>query len=251
MKKRIVANWKMHGSRRMAEPLVLKIAHLLHTLPTDTCPHVVICPPAPYLSLVGGLLSGSLAALGAQDCHAKAEGAHTGDVSASMLHELGCAYVIVGHSERRAEHAETGPQVRAKAEAAMAAGLIPIICIGESLEAREAGQAEAVVARQLEEALPRGQGGQFVLAYEPIWAIGTGRTPTSADIAQMHRHIQGIAGMHVPVLYGGSVKAANAREILALDGVGGALVGGASLSAEEFGAIIEAATRSAVEPGGA
>jgi triosephosphate isomerase len=191
---------------------------------------------------------GSGVAVGAQDCHAKASGAHTGDVSAAMLKDAGATAVILGHSERRTDHGETDGQVRAKAEAALAAGLAPIVCVGETWPEREAGRHEAVVAAQLAASLPEGFAGTGVVAYEPVWAIGSGRTPTEADIAAMHAMIRrvlaerfGALGGRVLILYGGSVKPANAAAILALPEVGGALVGGASLVAEDFLAIAAAA----------
>lgn len=223
----IAGNWKMHGTRESARALVQGV---LPALRPEA--EVIFCPPFPLLAEVGTILKG--AHLGAQDCHFEREGAHTGDVSPVLLREFGCRYVIVGHSERRAGHSESSELVRQKAEAAVSTGLIPIVCVGESRQQREAGQAEAVVAEQVQESAPKGE---FILAYEPIWAIGTGLTPTLADIAAMHRHIKALAD--VPVLYGGSVKASNAKEILHLPGVDGVLVGGASLNKEEFCKIIE------------
>ena len=186
-------------------------------------------------------------ALGAQDCHPAPSGAYTGDVSAPMLADLGCRYVILGHSERRAGHGESDALVRAKAEAALAAGLVAIVCLGETEAERDRGEAFAVVARQLAGSLPdRASGANMVVAYEPVWAIGSGRTPTGADIAALHGHLRAelakrfadAAGFRL--LYGGSVKPGNAREILATAEVDGALVGGASLKAEDFLAIARA-----------
>lgn len=231
----VIGNWKMHGSMQLAQALSQAAIAAAHAAGAGT--QVVLCPPAPYLTVVAAHLAGSPVALGGQDCHAQREGAFTGDVSAAMLKEVGCRYVIVGHSERRQYHGETDEAVRAKAEAALSAGLTPVICVGESLEDRQAGRAEAVVAAQLAGCLPKQ--GKFILAYEPIWAIGTGLTATASDIAAMHRHIGSLAG-GFPVLYGGSVKAENAASLLALPGVGGVLVGGASVSAEAFTAIINA-----------
>jgi triosephosphate isomerase len=191
-----------------------------------------------------------LIGVGAQDCHAAEGGAHTGDISAAMLKDSGAGFAIVGHSERRADHGETDADVKAKAEAALAVGLNAIVCVGETEAERDAGKAEAVVARQLEGSLPRGEGAaaKVTVAYEPVWAIGTGRTPTIDDIGAMHRAIRqrlnafyGEDGAAIRILYGGSVKPENAAELLGADEVGGALVGGASLTAESFLGIVAAA----------
>jgi triosephosphate isomerase len=207
---------------------------------------LAVFPPATLLIPVGDTLRGSGIALGAQDCHAEAKGAHTGDIAAPMLKDAGCSYVIVGHSERRANHGETDAKVRAKAAAAHAAGLVPILCVGETLAERERGEALEVVARQLAGSLPEGlKAEQVVVAYEPVWAIGTGRTPTAEDVAAVHAHLRGRieaavnGGAGVRLLYGGSVKATNARELLSVPNVDGALVGGASLNAAEFWAIAQ------------
>lgn len=233
----IIGNWKMHGTRAQAVALVEAVAKHVDRRKS---PKVVICPPFTLLAQVLEGLEGPLR-LGAQDCHAAGEGAFTGDISAAMLKDAGCDYVIVGHSERRAGHGEGNDLVRAKAAAALDVGLTPIICVGETLEQRQSGQADAVVSAQLAGSLPKGaKASQFLLAYEPVWAIGSGLAATASDIAEMHAQI----GMIVPgcrVLYGGSVKPENAAEILALPGVDGVLVGGASLKAEQFCAIIDAA----------
>ena len=247
VKKYIVGNWKMNGAAAMALPLVKSIAGEAAKKPAHA--EIVLCPPLTLLHEVATILGGADVRLGAQDVAAQAEGAHTGDVSAAMLKDAGCSYVIVGHSERRAGHGETDMVVRLKAAAALGAGLVPIICIGETLKEREAGKAEEVVKRQISTSLPKvPDGKQILLAYEPVWAIGSGKTPTSADIARMHAFIAsqaatatGLAPEAVSVLYGGSVKAANAGEILGTQGVAGALVGGASLKAEEFCPIIASA----------
>lgn len=240
----IAGNWKMHGSLALAKELLPALA-ALEVRPGVT---TAICPPAPLLGGVAPLLGRM--ALGAQDCHAEAGGAFTGDVSAAMLKEAGCRYVIVGHSERRQFHGETDAQVAAKAARALEAGLIPIICVGETLAQRESGAAQAVVAAQVKASLPPGASAQtdFVLAYEPVWAIGSGKTPSPDDIRDMHAAIAaqtcacaGLPKERVAVLYGGSVKAANAKAILSIPGVSGVLVGGASLTAEEFGGIMQAA----------
>jgi triosephosphate isomerase (TIM) len=184
-------------------------------------------------------LLGSAVAVGAQDCHPRASGAHTGDISAAMLRDCGATHVILGHSERRADHGETDALVRAKVEAAVSAGLMPVVCVGETEAQRETGEQDAAVAAQLAGSLPDGFAG--VVAYEPVWAIGTGRTPTEADVAAMHAHIRaelvrrlGPAGAGLRILYGGSVKPGNAAALMALPEVGGALVGGASLVADDF-----------------
>lgn len=208
---------------------------------------LLICPPAPLVAAVAALaadLTGDALAIGGQDCHADASGARTGDVSAEMLADLGCRYVIVGHSERRAGYGETDAQVRAKAEAAHRAGLTAIVCIGETSEQRDAGLALEVVTRQMAGSLPStAEAANSVIAYEPVWAIGTGRTATPAEVAEIHAAIRtGLRGQTqdwdaVRILYGGSVKPGNAAELLGVDNVDGALVGGASLNAADFLAI--------------
>ncbi len=203
---------------------------------------VLICPPYPLLDRFAAALEGSAVSLGAQDCHANSQGAHTGDVSAVLIRETGASFVILGHSERRENHGETNAEVAAKVAAAVAAGLTPIVCVGETEAERDAGEAEAVVRSQLRHSLPQPFNG--VVAYEPVWAIGTGRTPTEADVATMHAAIRaalveqlGEAGAGLRILYGGSVKPGNAAGLLALPEVGGALVGGASLAAADLLAI--------------
>lgn len=242
----IAGNWKMNGLKQSLS----EISELAKLLTTGEAPRalVCICPPATLIHAVAeqGASSGILA--GGQDCHAANAGAHTGDISASMLADAGAQYVIVGHSERRADHGETDDVVRAKAEAAIGAGLKPIICVGESEAQRDAGEAVSVVSAQLAASLPDAAGQHVVVvAYEPIWAIGTGRTPSSADIAEIHNAIRaqlaerfGEAGQTIQILYGGSLKPQNAREILAIDNVNGGLVGGASLLAKDFYTIISA-----------
>ncbi|WP_082530962.1 triose-phosphate isomerase [Devosia sp. Root436] len=242
----IAGNWKMNGLRASLDELTA----LAGMMTTGDAPRamVVICPPATILAAVArqGATSGILA--GGQDCHPAASGAHTGDIAAGMLADAGAQYVIVGHSERRASYGETDDLVRAKAEAAIGAGLKPIICVGETEAERDGGQADAVVARQLAGSIPDA-GGQHdvIVAYEPVWAIGTGRTPGNDDIAQMHNSIRrqlvdrfGDKGQAIHILYGGSLKPQNAREILAIDNVNGGLVGGASLLAKDFATIISA-----------
>ena len=242
----IAGNWKMNGLRASLDEL----SALAGMLTTGAAPRalVVVCPPATILAAVArqGATSGILA--GGQDCHANGSGAHTGDISAGMLADAGAQYVIVGHSERRADHGETDHLVRAKAEAAIGAGLKPIICVGETEKQRDAGQAESVVAEQLAGSVPDAAGQhEVIVAYEPVWAIGTGRTPTNEDIGRMHDAIRrilvdrfGDRGQTIRILYGGSLKPQNAREILSVDNVNGGLVGGASLLAKDFYTIISA-----------
>src|SRR5882724_9539759 len=210
---------------------------------------VAICPPATLINAINRVAAPAGIVLGGQDCHPAASGAHTGDLSAPMLADAGAQLVIVGHSERRADHGETDDLVRQKAIAALAAGLTPIICIGETRAQREAGQADTVCSAQLLGSVPdQAADDDVVIAYEPVWAIGTGLTPTSADIAQMHNSLRqqlisrfGERGAGFRILYGGSLKPANAQEILAIEDVNGGLVGGASLLADDFAAIISAA----------
>ncbi len=204
---------------------------------------VLVCPPFLLIPGFAARARGTRVALGGQDCHAEPSGAHTGDIAAEMLAAAGATAVIVGHSERRQDHHESDAQVRAKALAARRAGLLAIVCVGETRAERDAGDALVVVRTQLDGSLPD-DAGQLVIAYEPVWAIGTGLTPTLRDVAEMHSFIRhqlasryGDAGEGVRVLYGGSVKRANAKELLAAENVDGALVGGASLRSEQFLAI--------------
>ena len=210
---------------------------------------ILICPPTTILSTVAETASGSPLSVGGQTCHAKASGAHTGDVSAPMLADAGASYVIVGHSERRGDHGESDEDVSAQATAAIDAGLIPIICCGESLEQREAGLTNDIILRQLAASIPEaGSGKPIVVAYEPIWAIGTGLTASTDQIGEVHSAIRkylidrfGDQGSETRILYGGSMKPANAAEILAVGNVDGGLIGGASLKAADFLAIYAAA----------
>jgi triosephosphate isomerase (TIM) len=199
---------------------------------------MLLCPPATLLAAVDAVLAGSGVALGGQDCHAAPSGAHTGDISAEMLADAGCGYVILGHSERRQHHGETDAIVRAKLSAALRAGLAPILCVGETLAEREAGRAIETVTSQLAGSLPESMPpDRLVVAYEPVWAIGTGRSATADDIAAMHLAIRTRLPAATRILYGGSVNPKNAAELLAVENVDGALVGGASLKAEDFLAI--------------
>jgi triosephosphate isomerase len=210
-----------------------------------TAVDLMVCPPATLLGLFGTIVEGSAVRLGAQDCHTESHGAFTGDVSAEMLKDAGASAVIVGHSERRTYHKETDADVRAKALAARRAGLCAIVCVGETRAERENGHALAVVRTQLDGSVPDGAtAGNLVVAYEPVWAIGSGLTPTPTDVAEMHGSIRRLLrlrfadeGAGMRILYGGSVKPSNAKELLGVADVDGALVGGASLKADEFLAI--------------
>jgi triosephosphate isomerase len=236
----IAGNWKMNGRRGESAEL-LKIISGAPSVAAD----ILVCPPATLIVGFAVLARGSAVAIGAQDCHAEPAGAFTGDISAEMLKDAGATAVIVGHSERRIHHRETDADVRAKALAARRAGLLAIVCVGETRVEREAGRTLAVVGGQLAGSLPEGGGARdIVIAYEPVWAIGSGLTPTDGDIAQVHGFIRerlrerhGAAGQGMRILYGGSVKPSNARALMAAENVDGALVGGASLKAEEFLAI--------------
>ncbi len=243
MRRLAAGNWKMNGTAAdLAEVVALTAAH-----PAPGC-DMLLCPPATLIDRMARAAHGTALRIGGQDCHARATGAHTGDVSAPMLAEAGASYVILGHSERRADHGETDAQVRAKAEAAWTSGLVAVICVGETETERDAGQALAVVGRQVEGSVPDGATPEnIVIAYEPVWAIGTGRTPTLHEIAEVHRFLRaelvsrfGAAAKGIRLLYGGSVKPSNAAEIFATAEVNGALVGGASLKAADFGAIVAA-----------
>lgn len=245
MRSLIAGNWKMNGlAASLAEIETVCEAVTAQPPPGD----VLICPPATLIAQAAWKAKGRIA-IGGQDCHAEPSGAFTGDVSAEMLRDAGAAAVIVGHSERRQFHAESDAVVMAKAQAAWRAGLLAIVCIGESDDQRDAGDALKICGGQLTASVPSGMtADNTAVAYEPIWAIGTGKTATARDIAEMHAYIRhcltgrfGAAAEAVRILYGGSVKPSNAREILAVPEVGGALVGGASLKAQDFLAIVSAA----------
>jgi triosephosphate isomerase (TIM) len=234
----VAGNWKMHGLKSSIGELQ-KIIAGAKALPKV---ELMVCPPATLVAQFSAAAAGSPVAIGGQDCHAQRSGAFTGDISAEMLKDAGATAVIVGHSERRQYHGETDAMVRAKAQAAQRAGLQPIVCVGETSAQRDAGQAMAVISGQLHGSLPDLV--DFAVAYEPVWAIGSGRTPQPKDIAEVHGLIRdrlrsryGDTAERVRILYGGSVTPANARELLAADNVNGALVGGASLKADEFLAI--------------
>ena len=232
----IAGNWKMNGLTADGLGLAADLADQMKSASAAPCT-MVLCPPATLLGAVAGVLEGSGILLGGQDCHAEEKGAFTGSVSAPMLADLGCRYVIVGHSERRRDFGESDDMVAAKAKAALASGLAPIICVGETLDQREAGDALSVVERQISGSLPAGQG-DVVVAYEPVWAIGTGRTASPNDVAEVHKAIRArlneLRGGAIPILYGGSANPGNAAELLATAEVGGLLVGGASLDADSF-----------------
>ncbi|MFC3713887.1 triose-phosphate isomerase [Sphingoaurantiacus capsulatus] len=243
--KLIAGNWKMNGLAASTAELD-KIIAGAKELPSRV--ELLICPPFTLIDRFADRAERSRVAVGAQDAHPKASGAHTGCVSAAMLKDAGATHVIVGHSERRTDQKETDAEVNAKAAAVIGEGLIAIVCVGETEAERDAGRALDVVGTQLAGSLPAGStAANLVVAYEPVWAIGTGRTPSTADVAEMHAHIRtrlrdqlGAEGEGVRILYGGSVKASNAAELLAVADVDGALVGGASLTAEQFLPIAQA-----------
>ncbi len=239
----IAGNWKMNGLR--AEAVALAEAAAAAAAASDAC-EVAVFPPFTALDAVAGALAGSPVALGGQDCHEAEAGAHTSCISAAMLADLGCRYVILGHSERRHGRRETSETVRDKARAAFRAGLTPIVCVGETRAQRIRGLGDEAVVDQVFGSVPHAEG-PMMLAYEPVWAIGTGKTATVEEIAGMHDILGGVLEAlerdceGSPILYGGSVTPDNAAEILAVEGVGGLLVGGASLDAQAFGEIIRAA----------
>ncbi len=243
MKKLAAGNWKMNGTAAgLAEVEALIAAH-----PSPAC-EMLLCPPATLIAQMAWAAKGSALLLGGQDCHPMLSGAHTGDISAAMLKDAGASHVIVGHSERRTDHGETNSLVQAKATASINAGLVAIVCIGETEADRNAGHTLDVIGQQLDGSLPSGAtAATLVVAYEPVWAIGTGRTPTIAEISEVHAFLRqrltaliGMEAAGVRLLYGGSVKPSNAAEIFAVPHVDGALVGGASLKAVDFGAIVAA-----------
>ncbi len=241
----IAGNWKMNGSTAEAQAL----AQALVAAAGSGAAELLVCPPFTQIAAVVRLLEGSAIAVGGQDCHMAPKGAHTGDISAPMLRDLGASHVILGHSERRQNHKELDETVREKVVAATEAGLVPIVCVGETADQRSADGHEDTVGWQLKGSLPHGfADGRGVVAYEPVWAIGTGRNATADDVRTMHAFIRaellrqfGESGAGVRILYGGSVNAGNAAELLAVPEVGGALVGGASLKPDDFLAIAAAA----------
>ena len=237
----VAGNWKMNGLRSSAAEII----RIVQGAGALTAVDLMVCPPATLLGLFATIVEGSAVRLGAQDCHTESHGAFTGDISAEMLKDAGASAVIVGHSERRTYHKETDADVRAKALAARRAGLCAMVCVGETRAERENGHALAVVRTQLDGSVPDGaMAGNLVVAYEPVWAIGSGLTPTPTDVAEMHGSIRRLLrlrfadeGAGMRILYGGSVKPSNAKELLGVADVDGALVGGASLKADEFLAI--------------
>lgn len=241
----VMGNWKMHGDRVSSEVLVQRLCAKREAIQAAAI-DVVVCPPATLIASVA-VWGQSNVMVGGQDCHTQAQGAYTGDVSAEQLRDVGAQWVLVGHSERRQYHQESNALVREKALAAYRAGIKPVICVGETLEQREAGLTNSVVREQVLGSVPANDGMNYI-AYEPVWAIGTGKVPTMEDIAAVHACIittakseLGIDEHRLIVLYGGSVKASNANAIRQVSGVGGMLVGGASLDADEFSAIMDAA----------
>lgn len=245
----IAGNWKMNGSKTDSLPLALGLSAKMKAAGNPPF-EMLVCPPATHLAMVGEAIHGSGIALGGQDCHFNEKGAHTGDVSASMLADIGCSHVIVGHSERRTDHGETDDLVQTKTGAAHGAGLTAVICVGETEAQRDAGDTMAVVAAQVAGSLPSAATAEnTVVAYEPVWAIGTGRTPTVEEVQDVHAFIRGeiakITGGEIAaairLLYGGSMKPDNAAGLLALPDVDGGLIGGASLASEDFWAIAECA----------
>jgi len=244
----IAGNCKMVGLKADGVALAGDLADRMKAS-TNRSFDLLLCPPFTLISTVSEVISGSGIELGGQDCHPAEKGAHTGDISAQMLKDQGCGYVIVGHSERRTDHGETDAMVKAKADAALQAGLTALICIGETESERDAGHTLAVVRTQISGSLPgAATAANTVIAYEPVWAIGTGRTPTSDEVQTVHSAIRATLGNllgtaeadQIRILYGGSVKPANAKEFLNLADVDGGLVGGASLIAADFWAIAEA-----------
>lgn len=246
-RKLAAGNWKMNGTAAALDQI-----EALARAQVDAQPEILICPPATLIERMVRATEGSPVAVGGQDCHWNETGAHTGDVSAAMLHDAGARYVILGHSERRADHGESDETVRKKCEAAWAEDLTAIVCVGETLSEREAANTIDIIKGQLAGSLPeQATGHNLVVAYEPVWAIGTGKVPSTDQIGEVHDQIRTALGKRfgpgvgksVRLLYGGSVKPDNADEIFAVENVDGALVGGASLKADDFGAIITALER--------
>jgi triosephosphate isomerase len=234
----LVANWKMHGNRAAVQAFAYEMNATLASIPSQV--RLVFCPPSVYLDAAHSALpQNAQLYLGAQDCHASLEGAFTGDTSAAMIKESGAGFVIVGHSERRAQHGETDAIIAEKLRTAQAAGLTPIFCVGESAEAYQSGQTAYVLAAQLA-AFAKHGAADMLVAYEPIWAIGSGKTPTVKEIAAAHTTIKSILGSDTTILYGGSVKPANIAEIIAIESVSGVLIGGASLQIADMHAMMQA-----------
>lgn len=249
MQQYIIGNWKMNGTKAEAKKLATGFLQRIQET-TRPLPHIVLCPSYPYLASVVDILKDSPIEVGAQDCHPEKSGAYTGDVSVAQLVDVGCKYVIIGHSERRHHHQETSSSIRKKIEAAIKNGLRPIVCMGESLEERESGKALEIISAQLASDLPE----EFfphdlLIAYEPLWAIGTGRIPTPEEIEEvlgLIKHELSLrisGGALIPTLYGGSVNAQVSADILNLPHVDGLLVGGVSLKLDEFWEVINASER--------
>ena len=234
----VAGNWKMHGSRESNRAL---LDRLLQEIPGIKGAECAVCVPFPYLAQVAERLAGTAIAWGAQNVSEHAQGAYTGEVSAAMLAEFGCRYVIVGHSERRQLYGESDAQMAAKFAAAQRAGLVPILCVGETLAEREAGRTRQVVERQLDAVLQTSSFSGAVLAYEPVWAIGTGRTASPQQAQEVHSFLREKLLPETRIVYGGSVKPQNAAAIFAMPDIDGGLIGGASLAAQEFTAIVRAA----------
>lgn len=244
----VAGNWKMNGLKTAKKELAALVKAVTGAKSKPGC-DIMICPPATILSLCCDTVKGSGIKIGGQDCHVEASGAHTGDISAEMLKNAGARACIVGHSERRTDHGESSPEVKLKAKAAHRAGLMAIICLGETANERASGKTIKIIGQQLKASLPEGADHRnSVIAYEPVWAIGTGDTPTVADIARVHSYIRkrlmallgDETGAKIKILYGGSVKPSNAKELMGINNVNGALVGGASLKAKDFLGIIAA-----------
>jgi triosephosphate isomerase len=240
MRKLIAGNWKMNCLKADGVALARELG-IRYAEEDEPAFDMLVCPPFTLISTIGEAIAGSGLMLGGQDCHPQTKGAHTGDVAAEMLKDLGCSHVIVGHSERRTDHGEIDLVVSEKAKAAHRAGLVAIICIGETEAERDAGETLNVCSRQIAGSVPDDATAEnTVIAYEPVWAIGTGRTPTNEDVAEVHGHIRAELSRKVAnaddvrILYGGSVKGSNAGELMSIPNVDGALVGGASLKADDF-----------------
>ncbi len=241
----IAGNWKMNGLSGESATELKSLIERAAKVTSAGC-DILICPPSTLVAQMASLAEGTPVSIGGQDCHEKESGAHTGDIAAAMLKDAGASYCLAGHSERRTDHGESDEVVKAKAEAAIQAGLIAVVCVGETLSEREAGQTLTIISKQVKNSLPSGAtAANTVIAYEPVWAIGTGKTPTTADVSDVHAHIRGDLKAlmsdadGVRLLYGGSVKGSNAAELMAVEHVNGALVGGASLKADDFWPIVE------------
>ena len=232
----VAGNWKMNGTRASLAEIDAVVDAC--RIGANGSAEIALCVPATLIMAASDRVAGSRLLVGAQDCHAEAAGAHTGDISAEMLRDAGASLVIVGHSERRAEHGETDAFVKAKAEAAHRAGLLAVVCVGETRAERDSGETLRVIGRQIDDSVPHGStSANTIIAYEPVWAIGTGLTPSVHDVAEVHAFIRRrleTRGDLIRLLYGGSVKSSNAAELLSINAVDGALVGGASLTAKDF-----------------